>query len=57
MKNTNRAKRLERIKKHFNNVTTEEFEENIKDCGYGKIKSASNSGFKLKPIDREGEDI
>jgi len=38
--------RLQKIKNHFENITLEEFEENVIKCGYWRITSPTSMGFK-----------
>ncbi|RAK08990.1 hypothetical protein C8C77_11512 [Halanaerobium saccharolyticum] len=45
--------RIRRIKEHFNNITKEEFKENLEASGYGEIKSTSVSSIQLYTKDFE----
>jgi hypothetical protein len=39
--------RIEKIEEHFNDISIEEFENNLSESGYGIIKSASEDGMRL----------
>lgn len=44
----NGINRIKRIEKHFENITVEEFEQNLTKCGIDVIEPSIKSGFKLK---------
>lgn len=39
--------KLKEIEEYFENLTVEEFEENLKKAGHGVIEPSSKSGFEL----------
>jgi hypothetical protein len=39
-----------KIKEHFDNISNEEFRQNLNECGYYRIKPASEYGFVLIPL-------
>ena len=44
---SNHKERIEKMKKHFNNISIEEFEQNLKEYGINEIKPAKESGWRL----------
>ena len=39
--------RIQKIKEHFANISMEEFEKNLEECGINEINSASEKGMSL----------
>ena len=44
------VEKLEEIENHFKNLSEEEFDKKLHDCGYDSIESAFDSGLKLLEV-------